>query len=272
MSKPTTVPRPPVGSRIPQSIRIVVDFPAPLGPRMPKISPRRTSSETSRTATSDPKERPKDDKRVTPAINIQTSEGYTVTVDVSVLYRIEDPYKVLTTIGPGKLYEDALVIPRTEQILRKRLGELLETDLLARRDAKGLRALLLRRHRLGERGGRRADEPAGRQHVEGARPFADEVRRRIEAGAPVHASAREQGDTCIADEPRDALGQVTRVGVLGHELDERAVELLVERGEQQRQGRLRHARGRRERLGEGAEALALAKLGDERMENRLVHE
>ena len=74
--------------------------------------------------TNDPNERPKDDKRVTPAINIQTSEGYTVTVDVSVLYRIEDPYKVLTTIGPGKLYEDALVIPRTEQMLRKRLGEL----------------------------------------------------------------------------------------------------------------------------------------------------
>jgi regulator of protease activity HflC (stomatin/prohibitin superfamily) len=72
----------------------------------------------------DPNERPKDDKRVTPAINIQTSEGYTVTVDLSVLYRIEDPYKVLTTIGPGKLYEDALIIPRTEQILRKRLGEL----------------------------------------------------------------------------------------------------------------------------------------------------
>jgi len=74
--------------------------------------------------TNDPNERPKDDKRVTPAINIQTSEGYTVTVDVSVLYRIEDPYKVLTTIGPGKLYEDALVIPRTEQLLRKWLGEL----------------------------------------------------------------------------------------------------------------------------------------------------
>lgn len=74
--------------------------------------------------TSDPNERPKDDKRVTPAMNIQTSEGYTVTVDVSVLYRIEDPYKVLTTIGPGKLYEDALVIPRTEQLLRKWLGQL----------------------------------------------------------------------------------------------------------------------------------------------------
>jgi len=46
----------------------------------------------------------------------------------------------------------------------------------------------------------------------------------------------------------------------------------VERGEQQRQCRLGHARRRRERLGEGAKALALAKLGDERMENRLVHE
>jgi len=30
--------------------------------------------------TSDPRERGKDDKRITPAINIQTSEGYTVTV------------------------------------------------------------------------------------------------------------------------------------------------------------------------------------------------
>ena len=29
-----------------------------------------------------------------------------------------------TSVGPGKLYEDSLVIPRSEQILRKRLGEL----------------------------------------------------------------------------------------------------------------------------------------------------
>ena len=43
MSKPPTVPAPEVGDNIPHSIRIVVDFPAPLGPRKPKISPRFTS-------------------------------------------------------------------------------------------------------------------------------------------------------------------------------------------------------------------------------------
>lgn len=74
--------------------------------------------------TNDPNERATHDERKTPALNIQTSEGYTVTVDISVLFRIEDPYKVITTIGPGSLYEDSLVIPRAEQILRKRLGEL----------------------------------------------------------------------------------------------------------------------------------------------------
>jgi len=58
------------------------------------------------------------------AIKIQTSEGYTVSVDVTVLYRIDDAYKVMTQIGPGRLYEDAAVIPRAEQQLRRILGEL----------------------------------------------------------------------------------------------------------------------------------------------------
>jgi len=72
----------------------------------------------------DPSERTLADTRLTPALNIQTSEGYNVRVDISVLYRIENPYKVITALGPGRLYEDSLVIPRSEQNLRKRLGEL----------------------------------------------------------------------------------------------------------------------------------------------------
>lgn len=58
------------------------------------------------------------------ALKIQTSEGYTVSVDITVLYRIEDPYKVMTQIGPGRLYEDSVVIPRAEQQLRRTFGEL----------------------------------------------------------------------------------------------------------------------------------------------------
>lgn len=59
-----------------------------------------------------------------PSLNIQTSEGYNVTVDISVLYRIEDPYKVFESVGPGRLFESSLVIPRADQVLRQRLGEL----------------------------------------------------------------------------------------------------------------------------------------------------
>ncbi len=62
--------------------------------------------------------------RTTAAINIQTSEGYTVRVDATVLYRVADPLKVMQTIGPGNLFEDSAVIPRATQDLRRALGEL----------------------------------------------------------------------------------------------------------------------------------------------------
>jgi regulator of protease activity HflC (stomatin/prohibitin superfamily) len=62
--------------------------------------------------------------RTTSAINIQTSEGYNVRVDATVLYRVADPLKVMTTIGPGRLFEDSAVIPRSSQTLRRALGEL----------------------------------------------------------------------------------------------------------------------------------------------------
>jgi regulator of protease activity HflC (stomatin/prohibitin superfamily) len=62
--------------------------------------------------------------RTVPAIKIQGSEGYAVSVDITVLYRIEDAYKVMTQIGPGRLYEDSSVIPMAGQQLRRTLGEL----------------------------------------------------------------------------------------------------------------------------------------------------
>jgi len=64
------------------------------------------------------------DAQVAPSIRIQTSEGYEVTVDVTIGYRIVDPYKVITTIGSGKLYETSLVLPRSDKVLRQKLGEL----------------------------------------------------------------------------------------------------------------------------------------------------
>ena len=58
------------------------------------------------------------------AAHIQTSDGFYVDVDVSILYHIKDPYLVFTTIGPGKLYEDNGIIPKAEPALKETLGKL----------------------------------------------------------------------------------------------------------------------------------------------------
>src|SRR5215207_2389755 len=56
-STPLTSAVPDVGLSSPHSMRIVVDLPAPLLPRKPKISPRRTSNDSPSTATNWPKRR-----------------------------------------------------------------------------------------------------------------------------------------------------------------------------------------------------------------------
>lgn len=56
--------------------------------------------------------------------HIQTSDGFFVDVDVSILYHIMDPYLVFTTIGPGTLFEDNGIIPKAEPALKETLGKL----------------------------------------------------------------------------------------------------------------------------------------------------
>jgi regulator of protease activity HflC (stomatin/prohibitin superfamily) len=63
-------------------------------------------------------------QRTAPSIKIQTSDGYNVQLDVTVLYRLKDAYKVFIEAGPGRAFEERLVIPRADRILRKTLGEL----------------------------------------------------------------------------------------------------------------------------------------------------
>lgn len=58
------------------------------------------------------------------AAHIQTSDGFFVNVDVSIVYRIVDPYEVFTIVGPGRLYEDNGIMPKAEPVLKATLGEL----------------------------------------------------------------------------------------------------------------------------------------------------
>ena len=62
--------------------------------------------------------------RTEKAAHIQTSDGFYVDVDLSILFRIEDPYKVITMIGPGQLYIDNGIMPRAEPMLKQTLGTL----------------------------------------------------------------------------------------------------------------------------------------------------
>src|SRR5437667_12712691 len=68
-SKPQTLTRPDVGARNPVIIFMVVDLPAPLGPRKPKTSPRSTTRSMPATAVIGPK------LLVSPSISIMEIEG-----------------------------------------------------------------------------------------------------------------------------------------------------------------------------------------------------
>jgi hypothetical protein len=105
----------------------------------------------------------------------------------------------------------------------------------------------------------------------------DEMRRRLEPRPPVNAAARQERNLLFAEEPPCGFGCVARIGILGEQADERAAPLLVQRGEQQRQRRLGHARRRGECTRVGGQALFREQLLDERMKDgsrrrRLVHD
>jgi regulator of protease activity HflC (stomatin/prohibitin superfamily) len=62
--------------------------------------------------------------RQQPAVNVPTVDGYPVDVDVTVLYRIKDPYKLASKFGFGRGYEEAVVIRFTDPLVKRYLGEL----------------------------------------------------------------------------------------------------------------------------------------------------
>lgn len=71
--------------------------------------------------------------RVVKAAYIQTSDGFYVKMDTSILYCIEDPVKLVNTVGAGKLYEDNGILPVAENAIKVRLGSLQPEDFF---DAK----------------------------------------------------------------------------------------------------------------------------------------
>jgi len=71
--------------------------------------------------------------RLVKAAYIQTSDGFYVKMDTSILYCIEDPVKLVNMVGAGKLYEDNGILPIAENAIKVRLGTLQPEDFF---DAK----------------------------------------------------------------------------------------------------------------------------------------
>lgn len=55
---------------------------------------------------------------------IQTSDGFFVEVDTTILYRIVDPYEVFTKLGPDDQFLQLGMLPKAEAVLKETLGQL----------------------------------------------------------------------------------------------------------------------------------------------------
>jgi regulator of protease activity HflC (stomatin/prohibitin superfamily) len=92
--------------------------------------------------------------RVIDALNIQTSDGYSVTTDITLLYSIEDPVRVARDFGWGSLYVDAFVINGFRNGVLTTLGKMNAESFYD--EAVRIKAIQeaedLLRHRFAERG------------------------------------------------------------------------------------------------------------------------
>jgi len=79
---------------------------------------------------------------------IQTSDGFYVDADVSIFFRIEDPVKVINTIGVGELFFASAILPKTEPVLKETLGKLTTEEFY--NPYKRVEKMVLAKERLNE--------------------------------------------------------------------------------------------------------------------------
>src|SRR5436190_1287150 len=72
------------------------------------------------------------------AAHIQTSDGFFISLDVSILYRVINPYKAVIKFGAGSLYEQNGIVIQAETFLKSTMGTLHPEDFFsaAKRVAK----------------------------------------------------------------------------------------------------------------------------------------
>lgn len=61
-------------------------------------------------------------------LEVDSSDGSKIRIDATILFRIVDPYKVITKVGPGRMFENNAIIPKASQALKENLGKLKAED------------------------------------------------------------------------------------------------------------------------------------------------
>ena len=74
------------------------------------------------------RQRDNPDIRDASAATINTSDGFYVNLDVSIIYHIEKPFDTISKVGAGRLYQDNGIIPRAEPALKETFGQLEPED------------------------------------------------------------------------------------------------------------------------------------------------
>jgi regulator of protease activity HflC (stomatin/prohibitin superfamily) len=92
--------------------------------------------------------------RVVEALNVQTSDGYAVTTDITLLYTIDDPVRIARDFGWGAIYIDSFVINTFRNSVLTTLGKINAESFYdpTRRIEAVAEAEELLRQRFGERG------------------------------------------------------------------------------------------------------------------------
>jgi regulator of protease activity HflC (stomatin/prohibitin superfamily) len=62
------------------------------------------------------------------ALEVDSLDGSKIKIDATILYRINDAYAVMTRIGPGRIFEDNAIIPKSAEALKESLGKLKAED------------------------------------------------------------------------------------------------------------------------------------------------
>jgi regulator of protease activity HflC (stomatin/prohibitin superfamily) len=66
--------------------------------------------------------------RTEDAAHIQTSDGFFINLDVSIMYRVVNPYKVVGEFGAGSLYEQNGIVYQAETFLKATMGTMRPED------------------------------------------------------------------------------------------------------------------------------------------------